>query len=263
MRDGVTEQRVSDLEHRVERIERRLQMNSVLRDAEAQRAERDGAPVRELVDAKESPGLRCATPRGVAQRSPGDGAPAPPRPPQPRPPRASEIFFGAPTVSPAPTVAPAPVAPPPRTAPPAPVLPIAPFTPAPIVSSSPTPPAPRAPPTPVLPYQPTPAPLPPPAQTDIEQPIGLRWAGWVGAVVLVIGAGLGIKYAYDQGWFELVPASLRLAMMSLGSFALIGAGEWVRRKISDAAAVGLFGAGVATLFLVAYAGHGYLELYQP
>jgi uncharacterized membrane protein len=137
------------------------------------------------------------------------------------------------------------------------------IAPEPQLKPAPTQAKPIIPPMPVLHYQPTPAPPPPPNQTEIEQTIGLRWAGWVGAVVLVIGAGLGIKYAYDQGWFSLLPAALRLAMMSLGSFALIGAGEWVRRKVSDAAAVGLFGAGVATLFLVAYAGHGYLNLYQP
>ena len=57
-----------------------------------------------------------------------------------------------------------------------------------------------------------------------------NWAGWIGAVVLVIGAGLGIKYAYDQRWFELPPAGSRLALMSLGGFALIGAGEWVFRR---------------------------------
>ena len=251
MRDGVIEQRVSDLEHRVERIERRLQMNSFLKGAKAQRAERESAeppapvvlpPPPERVTEPErdraAAALREMTGVPPASSSPPPfSAVAPPLPAPPRPPRAAEVFFGA-----------------------APVAPVAPVVPARV---APIPAAPPIPLTPVLPYQPTPAPLPPPAQTDIEQTIGLRWAGWVGAVVLVIGAGLGIKYAYDQGWFELVPASLRLAMMSLGSFALIGAGEWVRRKISDAAAVGLFGAGVATLFLVAYAGHSYLELYQP
>ena len=259
MRDEVVEQRVSELERRVGRIERRLQMNSFLQTAEAQRAERESpepsAPVVPPPPVRVSEGERdraaaalgemTVAPRASSQPAPGFTAVVPPPPVPPRPPRTAEVFLGARPVAPA--VAPPTV----------PVSPVAPAAPARVAA------VPPAPPAPVLPYQPNPAPLPPPEQTDIEQTIGLRWAGWVGAVVLVIGAGLGIKYAYDQGWFELVPASLRLAMMSLGSFALIGAGEWVRRKISDAAAVGLFGAGVATLFLVAYAGHGYLDLYQP
>jgi len=219
MEDEIIDQRVCELEHRVARIERRLQMKEFLRDAQSHR---EG--VREPV-------------APVTQPS------------QPRAPRAAEIFFGCEPRNVTPRVTREPqLKPQPQPMPPPPPKPTA--SPAPTVM-------------PVLHYQPAPAPLPPPAQTEIEQTIGLRWAGWIGAVVLVIGAGLGIKYAYDQGWFSLLPPALRLAMMSLGSFALIGAGEWVRRKVSDAAAVGLFGAGVATLFLVAYAGHGYLNLYEP
>src|SRR5688572_5470714 len=71
----------------------------------------------------------------------------------------------------------------------------------------------------------------PPAQTELEQTIGLKWAGWVGAVVVVIGAGLGIKFAYDEGWFEILPPVGRLALMSLGGFGLIAAGELVLRRI--------------------------------
>jgi uncharacterized membrane protein len=64
----------------------------------------------------------------------------------------------------------------------------------------------------VLPYQSNPpVPKQPPAkQTALEQTIGLKWAGWIGAIVLVIGAALGIKYAYDQGWLGGLPPSLRL-----------------------------------------------------
>jgi uncharacterized membrane protein len=111
-------------------------------------------------------------------------------------------------------------------------------------------------------YAPPPAAEPVP-QTQLEQTIGLKWAGWVGAVVVVIGAGLGIKFAYEQGWFEILPPAGRLALMSLAGFGLIGAGEYVFRRIHQLAAACLFGAGVATLFLVSYAGHGYYRLYEP
>ena len=118
-------------------------------------------------------------------------------------------------------------------------------------------------PLPVMPeYQPMPA-VEPVEQSGLEQTIGLKWAGWIGAVVVVIGAGLGIKYAYDQRWFDVLPPAARLLMMSLGAFALIGAGEVVFRRIHRFAAACLYGAGVATLFLVSYAGHGYYRLYEP
>src|SRR4051812_14821841 len=35
-----------------------------------------------------------------------------------------------------------------------------------------------------------------PTAPALEQTIGLKWAGWVGAVVLTIGAALGVKFAY-------------------------------------------------------------------
>ena len=100
------------------------------------------------------------------------------------------------------------------------------------------------------------------AQSGWEQIIGLKLAGWVGAIVLVIGLGLGIKYAYDQGWLGHVPPPVRLGLMYIVGFGLIGAGEVVYRRINKISATGLFGAGIATLFLVSYAGHGYYRLYQ-
>lgn len=100
-----------------------------------------------------------------------------------------------------------------------------------------------------------------PPLPGLEQTIGLKWAGWVGAVVLVIGAALGFKFAYDQGWLGLLPDSGKLAAMSLAGFALIAAGEFVLRRINRLSAAGLYGAGVAILFLVSYAGYAWYGLF--
>lgn len=113
-------------------------------------------------------------------------------------------------------------------------------------------------PTQVIPYRPVTERAPAPG---LEQLIGLKWAGWVGAVVLVIGAALGFKFAYDQGWLGLLPDSGKLAAMSLAGFALIGAGEFVLRRINRLSAAGLYGAGVAILFLVSYAGYAWYGLF--
>src|SRR5439155_25137933 len=86
----------------------------------------------------------------------------------------------------------------------------------------------------------------------LEQAIGLKWAGWIGAIVLAIGAGLGIKFAYEQGWFGHLPVEVRLFLMSLGGFALLAAGEVVYRRINVISAAALFGAGVTVLFLISY-----------
>src|SRR5262249_23168622 len=89
---------------------------------------------------------------------------------------------------------------------------------------------------------------------NLEETIGLRWAGWIGSIVLVIGIGLGIKFAYDNGWFGHLPVPVRLLLMSLVGVALLAAGEIVYRRVNVVSAAGLFGGGVAVLFLVSYAG---------
>ncbi len=104
-------------------------------------------------------------------------------------------------------------------------------------------------------------PISPPRQANMERTIGLKWAGWVGALVLVIGAGLGIQFAYDQGWFAAISPSIRLILLALIGLALMACGEWVFRKINHHSAVGPFAAGIAILFLTAYTGYAYYGLY--
>ena len=44
-----------------------------------------------------------------------------------------------------------------------------------------------------------------PGSATLEHTIGLKWTGWVGAVILIVGLALGYKFAYDQGWLTLAP----------------------------------------------------------
>jgi len=81
-------------------------------------------------------------------------------------------------------------------------------------------------------------------------------------VVLVISGGLAVKFAYDQGWWQGLPPAFRLTTMSLAGVALLGAGEWVYRKINVIASASLFGAGIAIFLLVSYAGSAYYGLYS-
>jgi uncharacterized membrane protein len=96
----------------------------------------------------------------------------------------------------------------------------------------------------------------------VEQAIGLKWTGWLGAIVLVIGAGLGVQFAYENHWFGHLPAGVRLGIVFSAGLALIAAGEYVFRKINPIPAASLFGAGIATLFVGAYAGYAYFDLYS-
>ena len=103
---------------------------------------------------------------------------------------------------------------------------------------------------PIVEYAPQPSPAPIPVRGDFEQTIGLKWAGWVGAVVLVIGTAFGIKFAVDQGWLGHVPKEARLILMYIGGFLILVAGEVVYRRINVVSAAAVYGAGVATLFVV-------------
>jgi uncharacterized membrane protein len=99
------------------------------------------------------------------------------------------------------------------------------------------------------------------ASDTLERTIGLKWSGWIGAVVLVIGAAMGVQFAWQNHWFGRLPPAFRLAMIFAVGAALLAAGEWVLRKIHQVPAASLFGAGVAVLFLGSYSGYAYFDLY--
>ncbi len=83
---------------------------------------------------------------------------------------------------------------------------------------------------------------------------------WIGAIVVVLAVAFFVKLAYDAGWFgRLSPLTKCLLAAGFGSL-LIAAGEWALRRIGRPAAVGLFGAGIGTLYLTAYATFRYYHL---
>ena len=62
---------------------------------------------------------------------------------------------------------------------------------------------------------------------SLEERLGTRWAVWVGGLALAIGALLLVRQAIIQGFFG---PGARIVLGLLFSFALVGAGEWLRRK---------------------------------
>ncbi len=154
------------------------------------------------------------------------------------------------------------------TAPPPGKTPVPPVSPLP----TPTPTRPAVPPTapPTAPPKMTP-PAPPPARRAPPRPprkkrpplevrIGQNWAAWVGAIVIVVGAGLLVKYGYDAGlWMKMGPATRCLLVAGFGAL-LVAAGEVAVRRLGVAASVGLFGAGLGTLYLDALAAFTRFEI---
>ncbi len=141
----------------------------------------------------------------------------------------------------------------------------APPAPAPQQTATPVPPAapkpapPTAPPIAPPPARRPPAPTvrvpasPPKPRAALEVRIGQNWSAWVGAIVIVCAVGCLVKLGYDSGWWGRMSPVLRsLAVAGFGAL-MVAAGEVALRRVGVAASVGLFGAGLGTLYLDAYA----------
>jgi len=87
----------------------------------------------------------------------------------------------------------------------------------------------------------------------LELLIGRQVVAWIGAIVILFGVGYFVKYAYDQGWLGALSRVAQCLIAAGFGFLLIGAGEVTYRRIGRLGAVGLFSAGIGTLYLTAYA----------
>lgn len=113
-----------------------------------------------------------------------------------------------------------------------------------------------------------PAPLPEAAAPFGDQPtahdagafelvIGARWLNRVGAVIVLLAVAFFVKYSFDQGW--LSPAVRCLLGGALG-FVLIASGEYSLFRKLQHFAVGLLGAGMASLYLSVFAAQSFYAL---
>jgi hypothetical protein len=83
---------------------------------------------------------------------------------------------------------------------------------------------------------------------------------WAGAVVVVLATALFIKLGFDKGWWgPMAPSARCLLIAAFGALLMIG-GEIALRRIGPVASVGLFGAGIATLYLDAFATFRFFDL---
>lgn len=87
---------------------------------------------------------------------------------------------------------------------------------------------------------------------SLEQLIGGKFMACVGAIVIVIGTGFLAKTMDIAGWWGALQPIVKCMILASFGGLLIGAGEFVFRKVGRTAAVGLFAAGLGTLYLTAY-----------
>jgi uncharacterized membrane protein len=230
---------IERLSARLERIEKLLQ----LQDEPAAPPTKPEPPSLEVhAPAPEDVALPTAAP------SPAPPAPTPPPPPAPPAP---------PPPPPTPPVAP-PTAPPTRpavvrqgTAPPRPSM-EAQLT----EGQAPTTPAPAMTPPAAPPFAPR---KPKKGRGPLELRIGRSWAAWGGAFVVVVAMGFLAKLAIDEGWWGSLPVLVRFLLIAAFGGGLVACGELALRRIGVAASVGLFGAGLGTLYLDAFAAFQWFE----
>ncbi|WP_128935533.1 DUF2339 domain-containing protein [Bradyrhizobium zhanjiangense] len=114
------------------------------------------------------------------------------------------------------------------------------------------------------------APPPLPASAPgFEERLGTRWVVWIGGLALALGGFFMVRYSIEAG---LVGPGVRVFLGGLFALALLGAGEWTRRKesistiqalpIANIPAI-LTAAGTAVAFATIYAAYALYGFLVP
>ncbi|MBR0713599.1 DUF2339 domain-containing protein [Bradyrhizobium liaoningense] len=114
------------------------------------------------------------------------------------------------------------------------------------------------------------APPPVPAATPgLEERLGTRWVVWIGGLALALGGFFMVRYSIEAG---LLGPGVRVFLGGLFALALLGAGEWTRRKESISAIEALpianipailTAAGTAVAFATIYAAYALYDFLVP
>lgn len=97
----------------------------------------------------------------------------------------------------------------------------------------------------------------PAKKINVEQYIGVKLAGIIGIIVLVIGVSMGVKYAIDN---DLINPLTRIIFGFLSGGILLTVAFILKKKYHLFSAV-LLGGAVSIMFFSAFAGNAFYELY--
>ncbi len=93
---------------------------------------------------------------------------------------------------------------------------------------------------------------PPPSTTpfqSLEMKLGTRWLNWIGIVMLLVGIGFFLKYAYDNAW---IGPKGRLAIGVILGIIALGLGDRFRRRDWSVLFQVLTGGGLAIFYLCVF-----------
>lgn len=94
------------------------------------------------------------------------------------------------------------------------------------------------------------------AKANLEKFIGENLISKVGIVVLVVGIGIGAKYAIDNGWISPL---MRTILGYLAGVALLGVGARLKPKYHNFSAV-LMSGGMAVMYFITYFAYAAYQL---
>jgi uncharacterized membrane protein len=87
------------------------------------------------------------------------------------------------------------------------------------------------------------------SRQSLEMTLGTRWLNWVGMVMLLVGVGFFLKYAYDNAW---IGPKGRLAIGAILGIIAVGLGERFRRRDWSVLFQVLTGGGLAIFYLCVF-----------
>jgi uncharacterized membrane protein len=114
------------------------------------------------------------------------------------------------------------------------------------------------PPEPETPAQPTLPQVPARPAVSLEERFGTQWVVWAGGIALALGGFFLVRYSIEQGWFG---PGARVVLAAIVALALIGAGEWTRRREIKTGLAGLPKAHIPSVLTAAGTAIAYADVY--
>ncbi|MEM9167548.1 MAG: DUF2339 domain-containing protein [Planctomycetota bacterium] len=86
------------------------------------------------------------------------------------------------------------------------------------------------------------------SRESFEWLLGAKGLALAGMLIVVVGVGMFLKYAYDEGWMGAISPMARCGAAAGFGIAMLAVGEILRRRINALASAGASATGVAVIY---------------